>query len=97
MLFPAWVTSAESDVERDRLRSRYLLNLAAAAFSPSGHLTALSTAIGLDRATLSAYAARGSRVPVEVAIKIERAVGREFVTREAFRPDIFGEEDARPE
>lgn len=68
--------------------TRYLIRLAALYHNSAGSISELSDACGLSRSGLSSLLHARS-LPPKVAIRIEEVVGREFIQRDLFRPDIF--------
>ena len=84
---PSWVSDLP-DVERDSARTRYLLGLAAAYLCERGNLSKLARALNCPIATLHSAVDRG-QISGELAVTIERALGRRHFPRELLRPDLF--------
>ena len=86
---PAWL---EDVPQEDRMcaRTRFLLRLAALYASEGGGLGELSCLIGYEsKHSLSVIISRRRTVSPEQAAAIETVVGREIVSREDLRPDVF--------
>lgn len=85
---PHWVTDTQSPKEFDHAQLRFYLRLAALYHNPKGSMCLLSRAIGLSEPALVMIHKRGNMTG-EVAVGIEKAVGRALFPRELFRPDLF--------
>ncbi len=86
---PRWIDSL-SGPEKDAAAQRFYLRLAALHASESGTLRELSSVLGRSKNALTRYVTDAPEpIPVELAIDLERLVGRETLPREALRPDIF--------
>ena len=85
---PAWLEAVEDDRQLAE-RTRFLLRLAALYIDPEGRLSELSRRCGLAENTLATISKRQDRVSPEIAISVEKAVGREVMPRELLRPDLF--------
>lgn len=86
---PTWLEKVpESD--KPLAMQRFLLRIAALYASRDGDLGYLAELTGKSKSALLNYTGpRGTIIPVMTAKKIEELVGREIVTREMLRPDIF--------
>jgi hypothetical protein len=86
---PRWIDSL-SGQERAAATQRFFLRTAALHASESGTLRELASALGRSKNALTRYVADDAElIPVELAIDLERLVGRDTLPREALRPDIF--------
>ena len=81
---PVWIDRL-SEIEREKARVRFYLNLAASYFSEDGTLTNLSEGAGFSATAINAARKRG-RVSPDLANKIEAALGRDLFPRELFNP-----------
>lgn len=85
---PTWLETVEID-RQPAETTRFLLKLAALYVDPEGRLSELSRACGLAENTLATISKRQDRVSPEIAILVEKAVGRDVMPRELLRPDLF--------
>lgn len=81
---PAWISQLP-EKDREAARVRFVLNLAASYATEAGTLTALSERLGRSSGYLNVARVRGSITP-EVAVELERQLGRERFPRELFNP-----------
>jgi hypothetical protein len=79
--FPPWVTAKHGDGSEESRRVRYLVMLAAVHSTPNGSIAALADTCGIDRPQVHASIREGRCSP-KMALKIERACGRNVVRRE---------------
>ena len=86
---PAWVMPHETPESVDRAKLAFLLRLAALYHNGTGSLSELSLGLGMSDSVLHMAIKRGSNVTGEVAVAIERTLGRDLFPRELFRPDLF--------
>lgn len=83
---------AEDQLEPARVR--FLIRLAALYHNESGVVSQLSQAIGMhERSLHSLIGLNHLKITPDTAVKIEKAVGRDRMPRELFRPDIFVTEE----
>lgn len=87
---PKWLDGITDDSEREAARHRYLLNLACVFHSKDARTSDLADALGVTANNLSIIKARG-RVSPEMAIDIERILGRDHFPRELFNPALYAE------
>lgn len=87
---PSWLDGITDDSEREAARHRYLLNLACVFHSPTGRVADLATALGVSPNAFALAKMRG-KVPPEMAIDIERILGRDHFPRELFHPALYAE------
>lgn len=85
---PAWVMRHETPESVDRAKLAFLLRLAALYHNPTGSVAELSEACGFSNSALH-MALKRDRITAEVAVAIERVVGRELFPREMLRSDLF--------
>src|SRR5688500_4377125 len=85
---PTWLDGVADETERESERLRVLLGLACIYHSRRGKLADLAESLGITANALAIAKARGQVSP-EMAIALEKALGRDLFPREAFRPDIF--------
>lgn len=85
---PAWVMRHDTPESVDRAKLAFLLRLAALYHNATGSLTELSLALGMSDSVLHMAMKRG-QITAEVAVAIEKAIGRQHFPRELFRPDLF--------
>ncbi len=84
---PTWLETVEEDRQATE-KTRFYLKIAALYVSPDGRLSDLSKACGLQENTLATVSQRGPLSP-EIAIVIEKTVGRDIIPRHLLRPDLF--------
>ena len=84
---PSWLADLP-DVERERARVRFLLCLASIYLQDKGTPADLSTALGLNPNQVNVMKTRGI-VSGEIAVAVEKLLGRDLFPRELFRPDLF--------
>lgn len=87
---PKWLDGITDDSKREEARHRLLLGLACLFHSPEGKTGDLAEALGMTANNLSLIKTRG-RVSPEIAIDIERILGREHFPRELFHPALYAE------
>ena len=85
---PEWLGRITDPAERDQARVRFYVALAAVYATEQCNVKGLAEAIGCTPNALSVAKSRGVITP-EMAIAIEREVGRPRFARELFRPDLF--------
>lgn len=85
---PAWLEAVEPD-RQPAEKTRFLLKIAALYVDPEGRLSELSRVCGLAENTLATVSKRQDKLSPEIAILVEKAVGREILPRELLRPDLF--------
>jgi hypothetical protein len=91
ILIPAWFTRLDSrDPDDVRLRNRYFVKSAALVNDPSGKLEDLAEALGIAYPTLvSTYAGHYGKITPPMAVRLEKLLGGDVLTRAMLRPDIF--------
>lgn len=77
--YPDWASN-------QRLKVKYMLQIAAVRHQEDGTLYTLAEAIGRHRGYFHAILKDGRTVPAEAALALEKLVG---CPREAFAPDVF--------
>jgi hypothetical protein len=87
---PKWLDGITDDSEREAARHRLLLGLACLFHSPDGRTADLAFVLDMTPNAFSLMKARG-RVSPEIAIDIERILGREHFPRELFHPALYAE------
>ncbi len=84
---PKWLSKLPKH-ERAAARTRFLLRLSALYATEDGTVKALSTLIGYTPNSLGVASGRDA-IPPNAAIKIEKAVGADILTRDQLNPDHF--------
>lgn len=84
---PVWVAELP-DVERKSAETRYLLGVAANYCCDRGNISRLARTLGTSVQSIHSAIDRG-QVSAEMAISIEKVLGRKHFPRELFRPDLF--------
>lgn len=84
---PAWLADLPAE-EREAACLRFTLGLASLYASPEMQDQELSRKLGHHEAFIGGLKFRG-KITAEVAVKIERLLGRELFPRSLFRPDLF--------
>lgn len=82
---PAYVVEITDENDRQAAEAQFRLRLAALFLTRGGKLAPLAKSCGLHEKAISAL----TNVSPELAIKIEKVLGRELFPREFFRPDLF--------
>ena len=85
---PAWLDELPDD-EKPAARAKFLLKVCALYATPEGKLLDLSTALGYSHRTLHQLTATKSPMNVNVAVALEKLLGREVITREIALPELF--------
>jgi hypothetical protein len=85
---PAWLERLDPELQAAE-RTRFLLRIAALYVSPEGSVAELSRQCGLAEGTLASVSKRQDLLSPEMVISVEKAVGRDIMPRELFRPDLF--------
>lgn len=88
---PNWLNQLSVNrVDDVRLRNRYLVRSSALFHSSSGQLEPLASDLGIAYSTLAGlYGTNSGVITPGMAIRLETLLGRNFITREMIRPDIF--------
>jgi hypothetical protein len=88
--YPAWINGLNED-QRESAKTRFLIRVYALYASEEGTVSEFARVLGLgmNQIKTQTQPAYWSPLPVETAIKIEFALGREVAPREALRPDVF--------
>lgn len=88
---PVWCRYTSNErPNTTRIRNRYLIKSAALFYSIDGQLGYLALGLEIAYTTLVApYAPVPVLMSVETAIKLEKLLGRDYITREMLRPDLF--------
>lgn len=84
---PTWL-AGEKDPELSKKRTRFLLSLACVYYSESGQASDLAEAVGMTPNAFAVMKTRG-KLPPEMAVALETALGRDLFPRALFRPDLF--------
>jgi hypothetical protein len=84
-VFPAHVLEITDESERRKAETRFILKLAALYYSPRGGVAPLAESCGYHDKAFSSL----ENITAELAVKLERHLGRELFPREFFRPDLF--------
>lgn len=82
---PAYIAEITDESERRKAEAQFQLRLAALYASRGGTLAHLAKSCGQHEKSLTAY----TQISPELAIRIEKLLGREHFPREFFRPDLF--------
>jgi hypothetical protein len=82
---PGYISETTEEIARRKAETQFRLRLAALFLSKNGTLMQLAKTCGLHEKSLSAL----TDISPELAIKIEKALGRDLFPREYFRPDLF--------
>lgn len=85
---PLWVDQAAPGDPRRIARLRFLLDLCALYGTPDGRMTTLSMRCGFSPSAIGKAKHLGAVSP-EMAIEIERCLGRGWITREVLLPEMF--------
>ncbi len=85
---PIWVERAAVGEPRRIARLRWLLDLCALYGSIDGKMTTLSLRCGFSSSAIGKAKHLGALSP-EMAIEIERCLGRAFITRDVLLPELF--------
>lgn len=88
---PTWFNQLSLDhPEQRRTRNRYLIKSAALVYDPSGSLQLLAGDLGIAYHSLvRLYGEHGGVISPQMAVRIEKTIGREILPRKLLRPDIF--------
>lgn len=87
---PAWLDGIADPIEKEQELHRLLLGLARLFHSREGTSIKLADTLGVTPNALAQYRIKG-KVPPDMAVAIERALGKELLPRVLFHPDLFGE------
>lgn len=88
---PLWLEQTPIGEPRRKARLRWLLDLCALYYSEGGRMTELSLACNLSASAIGKARHLGVISP-EMAICIEKLLGRAWVTREILLPELFSVE-----
>lgn len=84
---PLWYESVPEE-DRDTVKLRLLLSIAAIYASQDGTATKLAELLGVGNTAILQAKFRG-KISGEMAVKLESCLGRDHFPRELFRPDLF--------
>lgn len=85
---PMWLQQMPPGDSRRKARLAWLLDLCALYWSKDGRMTTLSADCGFSTSAIGKAKHLGSISP-EMAIEIERKMGRGWITREVLLPELF--------
>ncbi len=85
---PLWLQQMPVGDPRRKARLAWLLDLCALYASEDGRMTTLSTRCGFSSSAIGKAKHLGAISP-EMAIEIERCLGRAWITREVLLPELF--------
>lgn len=88
---PMWLQKTAPGDPYRKARLRWLLDLCALYYSEEGRMTDLSKGCGLSSSAIGKAKHLGVISP-EMAICIEKLLGRAWVTREVLLPELFSVE-----
>lgn len=88
---PMWLQKTPPGDPRKKARLRWLLDLCALYYSEGGRMTDLSVGCGLSSSAIGKAKHLGVISP-EMAICIEKHLGRAWITREVLLPELFSVE-----
>lgn len=88
---PLWLEQTPPGEPRRKARLRWMLDLCALYYSPEGRMTDLSLACDLSSSAIGKAKHLGVISP-EMAICLEKLLGRAWVTREILLPELFSVE-----
>ena len=95
---PQWLKDRENNATEDPeylkrtryLKNRYLIRSLAMICDETGHLRILGEKLGLEYNQIVKLAGNfDSVIPGEIAVRMEKLAGRDFMPRKLLRPDLF--------
>ncbi len=87
---PSWLAETP-DIDRPKANIRFLLSLAEVYCQHRGNAKQLAEVCGIERSTLYGARERGS-VTADMALRIEKALGRDLFPWENFLPHLSDSE-----
>lgn len=85
---PKWLDDLP-EAERPAARTKFLLKYCALYATENGSLQDLSEALGYSRRTILQTSGGFEALNTNIALRIEKLLGREVITRELLLPEIF--------
>jgi hypothetical protein len=87
---PKWVNDKPAN-ERQFARQRLLINIAAAYATEEGTIRAMCKALGRQKSYFARYISYTNPIIItaEIAVEVERLIGKDAVPREELAPHIF--------
>lgn len=85
---PVWLDEIADPADREHAKTRFFLSLAALYAHESGNAKPASQQFGFNGAQIAVARCRGV-ITADMAIAMERKLGRDLFPRELFRPDLF--------
>ena len=72
------------------LRNRFYIKACALHYSEDGKFEALAAALGIAYSTLpTMYSRERGTISAEMAVRIEKLMGADVITRQMLRPDLY--------
>jgi hypothetical protein len=90
IFIPSWFYGLSLSRDEDKIvRNRYLLKAAALAHTPEGSMENLANDLQIHYHSLVRLYQPGRSISAQLAVRLEKTVGKEVIPRTLVRPDLF--------